>query len=423
MEKAVLTPNEIIEEALDRGISDKTDNLFINDHIFALGWMLANNFLEIKIAYVLGKDNKIDVSTTENTLFHQKVGICKDELGNIITFSGSVNESFKGWTSHIEEFKTFRYWHEPEKECAKSDLDKFDRFWNNESVKLNVISLPLAIKRKLIEQVPNDFSIEDIERHYKRKKIELFEYQQKAISNWIDNNFNGLFEMATGTGKTFTALGGLNHIIENQKKCFTCIAVPYGHLITQWKKEIETFGIECDEIIVADQTNKKWRDQLSNLLDDLSLGYVNSVILLTTHTTFSSANMKKILEDSKKNYISLLIADEVHGLGAKEFRKGLIDFYDYRLGLSATPKRFYDDKGTQILYDYFGGTVYEFLLKDAITKINPLTGKTYLTPYVYKPYFINLSEEEIGRYAMVTENIRNISYLDDEEVENIMTIY
>ena len=38
----------------------------------------------------------------------------------------------------------------------------------------------------------------------------------------------------------------------------------------------------------------------------------------------------------------MLIVDEVHGIGAPNFRKGLIENYNFRLGLSATPSRWFD---------------------------------------------------------------------------------
>ena len=42
----------------------------------------------------------------------------------------------------------------------------------------------------------------------------LREYQKDAINKWEDTGFNGIFDMATGTGKTFTAIGAATRLYE-----------------------------------------------------------------------------------------------------------------------------------------------------------------------------------------------------------------
>ena len=101
----------------------------------------------------------------------------------------------------------------------------------------------------------------------------------------------------------------------------------------------------------------------------------------------------------------MLIADEMHGLGSNKYRNGLLDIYTYRLGLSATPERVFDEIGTEILKNYFNEVVYEFTLKEALHTINPLTGESYLTPYNYYPCFVNLSIEELRNYKELTNQI------------------
>jgi superfamily II DNA or RNA helicase len=81
---------------------------------------------------------------------------------------------------------------------------------------------------------------------------------------------------------------------------------------------------------------------------------------------------------------SLIIIDEVHGIGSSYQRLALDDsLYDYKLGLSATPERWFDDDGNEAINDFFGDVVYKFTLSDALIRTNPDTGKTFLTPYEY----------------------------------------
>lgn len=161
---------------------------------------------------------------------------------------------------------------------------------------------------------------------------------------------------------------------------------------------------------------------MADSLVDLGLGYISRVIALTTHYTLSSKDFIKIIKDNKRGFYIFLIADEVHWLGAKKSRGGLIEDYDFRLGLSATPKRWFDGEGTQIIYNYFGNTVFEFGLKDAITKINPATGRTYLAPYRYIPYFVSLNDDELNEYLEKTRSIaqRYTWAKSDEEKDNIL---
>lgn len=108
----------------------------------------------------------------------------------------------------------------------------------------------------------------------------------------------------------------------------------------------------------------------------------------------------------KNSHIKLfLIVDEVHGIGAPIRKNGLIEEYTYRLGLSATPKRWLDPDGTEYITNYFKDVVYDFSLKKAINTVNPDTGDTFLTPYEYKPYFVELSDEEINEYEKISKNI------------------
>ena len=238
----------------------------------------------------------------------------------------------------------------------------------------------ISSSKQVIEEILSSYQIFD-----SNKGIRLYDHQKEAIRNWVYNDKCGIFEMATGTGKTFTALGCLKLISENSNNLVSVIACPFNHLIHQWGKEIKSMQIN-QEVIIADGTNPKWKSELPDKILDINNKNRKFLIILTTHDTFSSPNFFKKIEKVKSNL--LLIMDEVHGIGTTYRNKGLIKNYDFRLGLSATPERWFDKKGTSIIIDYFCKTVYEFSLTRAINTINPLTGKTFLTPYIYKPYFV-----------------------------------
>ncbi len=418
-------PGRIIEEKFLKEL-EQIEDAFEKDHIAALGWMIANDKLKVKVAIPRKNTGELITSTDADQigLFHQKVGILRDANGSIISFSGSINETASGWLNNVEEFKVFRNWDQSESDYVDADSNKFNRFWNNSSNKVDIIDLPTAVMKKLIEIAPREIENINLMKYYKRdgspSKL-LYQHQKDAISKWVGNNMRGIFEMATGTGKTFAALGCVEKIAETNKSLIICIACPYQHLVQQWKREISRFGISYDKLVIADSSNPDWKDSLANALMDVSLGYIPKLVVITTHDTFASEKFVKLMRQYKSNSKSFIIADEVHGLGAQVRRKGLIGEFEFRLGLSATPKRWFDPSGTKVLYEYFGDTIYEFGLEKAINTINPDTGRTYLAPYRYNIRFASLSKDELEEY--ITKTAKIVKLWKREGAEDEKSIY
>ena len=367
------------------------EDQFIKNHVEALGWMLNNGFLEIKIA----------IPNDKKGIFHSKVGVLKDIEGNAISFSGSDNETAAGWLYNIEEFKVFKSWDSSEEKYVTSDLDTFFDYWNGVTKKTKVVDLPSAVKKELIEFAPVSRKELVVISKKTRKPINLREYQEDAIDSWFAHDCRGLFEMATGTGKTITSLSAFKQLSFTKDKLVTVIACPQLHLIDQWIKDVENF--HNGKILKASSKEKDWKHKLGALPRDFYMGLEDKVVIMTTHDTLSSDFFIKKIKKIKSD--KLLIVDEAHGIGSSRRLKGLIEEYNYRLGLSATPKRWFDEEGTEAIYDYFGDVVFEFDIKRALTDINPDTGKTYLTPYYYYPIIVDLTSEEYSEYRDLSTKI------------------
>jgi len=426
--EAIKEAYEDPETVLEREALQELTNLeneFVKDHVRALGWMVANKRLRIKVAIVLDENEyplaKKDVE--RQGIFHQKVGILEDLEGNYISFSGSDNESAHGWQGNIEEFKVFRRWVETEKAYFDADFLKFNKFWEGRASRTRIVDIPVAIEKKLIEIAPQDIEEIDLDKWIENKPqeigFELRDYQNKAVQNWLKSRKRGVLEMATGTGKTITALSCLIETLKSEPKMLAVVSSPFMHLSEQWIREAERFGLQLDYII-ADSSRNKWRDKLVDGLLDVENGISPKLLVLTTHNTFSSDDFISIIKDSHKRTPSLrllVVVDEVHGIGAPERRKGLVEEYDYRLGLSATPKRWFDLQGTDRIFDYFGGVVFEFSLKDAIDA-------GFLTSYIYEPHFTTLTAEEMERYESETRKVARAYYRskDENEKDEIFTL-
>jgi len=414
---AVESPEEIIEHSMLKEL-DNLEEGFVKDHVKALSWLIAKGKLKIKIAIVLDTEGyPLSVnSLVKKGIFHQKVGILEDSLGNRLSFSGSDNETADGWNNNVEEFKVFRDWIQAEKEYFDADLAKFEKFWFSNANRTKVIDIPKAIEERLIKIAPP--SIEEVNLNkwsyqvHNSEKGGLRSYQKDAMNNWLNNNKMGILEMATGTGKTFVALSCLKEVAKKEGRLITVISVPYVHLSEQWQKEAKKIGI-TGSVVTADSSENKWRDKLVDALLDIENGVSEQLCIFTTHTTFSSNDFITIIKNSKKRRPEekiLLIVDEVHGIGSYQRRNGLINEYDYKLGLSATPKRWFDDDGTLSIFDYFGKVVYSFPLGSAIEA-------GYLTPYIYKPYFAFLTNEELDNYEAETKKISRAYYSSKNKAE------
>lgn len=399
----------------------KSEKKYLNENIQALAWLLDNGKLEIKI--VIGK-------RTRNSLFHQKIGVVFDDLGNIISYSGSINETAQAWINNIEEFKVFRSWEPGQIDYLKSDLEKFLAYWKNEKQDIaETYDIPQAIKAHIVEQKPrNVFDLNIMRRYVKDKRLddnnlELFPHQEKAVFKWVQNGYSLLMEMATGTGKTRTAIGCIVQKIKDREKLLIIIATPQNTLSRQWKTDFGKLQIEFDKELIVDGSNNKWKKEFEILLMDISNEKYRTAIIFTTHATASNSNFISIIKNNKFDTKVLFVCDEVHAIGSQKQQEALIEEYEYRIGLSATPERMYDDIGTNVIRSYFGNDKFEFTIEDALNTINPLTGRPFLNRFNYYPIFVELNKEETEKYSKLTQQIFIIKNQDEPDEEELQRLY
>jgi len=415
MEKAANDPNEIIENVLLRELDD-IEGILRKKRVDALGWLLAKGYLKIKIATVYdSKGNLLSADEIEESgLFHIKVGVLEDKNGDIITFSGSVNETASAWVRNVEEFKVFKYWEDGQKESAQIDIDKFEQYWNGQSTRVRLSDLPDAVSKRMIINLPSDFDtiqdqIIDAEKEEKttsKLNFEPFPYQWDAFYVWKKNR-RAIFEMATGTGKTKTAEVCINDFFNTEKgPAVVFIICPQDTLAKQWLEDISESGLDWKNYVIADSSSPNWKSSLKAGLLGINLyGKKNRLFVYATFDTYYRNDFIDIVINCKNKSKYFIIGDEAHGLGSPQRIKGFLNEYDYRLGLSATPDRWFDDAGTKMITDFFGEDRYQFTIQQALNTINPLTGKTYLTPYEYIPIFVTLNDEELIRYNELSKSI------------------
>lgn len=397
------------------------DTSIPNENIQALAWLLDIGKLEIKI--VVGK-------RTRNSLFHQKIGVVFDNAGNTISFSGSINESAQAWLNNIEEFKVFRSWEEGQIEYLQSDLKKFISYWKNERPDIaDVYDIPEAIREHIVEQKPRDVYDLNIMRRYvkdkqiKDNKLSLFPHQERAVEKWINNKYSLLMEMATGTGKTRTAIGCIVEKLKAKEKLLIIVATPQNTLSRQWKADFTKLKISLDKTLIVDGSNSKWKKEFEILLMDMSDDKYRTAIIFTTHATASDSKFINIIQRNKFDTKVLFICDETHAIGSQKQQKALLEEYEYRIGLSATPERMFDDSGTSLIRRYFGDGSFEFTIADALNTINPLTNRPFLNRFKYFPIFVQLTVAEAERYSKLNQQIYILKNQDEPDEEELQRLY
>lgn len=391
------------DQILHQRLCNEIDNLaetLEKKTLSALSWMVADGILEFKLAIPRVK--------LEQGNFHAKFGIFTDAEGNQVSFNGSYNDSIQG-TYNYESIKIFCSWKRMLADAVSDDAKRFENLWSDYDPNVQIYDLPTAMREKIIQlrSTERPYSkpawVKDTAQIYSISatqpatpslpdSLQLRDYQLQAIDAWFDNGCRGFFEMATGTGKTITALAASVRLYECERKIAAIVAVPYQHLVDQWNEEAQAFGYRP---VLAYQSKAKWLGKLRERISEYNNGYRPVISVIVTHTTFCDEDFQAAL--AKLRGASLLIADETHHLGAESSRKHLPDTIPFRLALSATPDRWYDEEGTRELRNYFGNTVYEFPLEKAIG-VN-------LTPYYYYPRLVPLTDEELETYQKLSARI------------------
>lgn len=400
--------NVIIENALLSQLSDENMDFYSMERLNLLANLIAEGILDIRIAYT-EDDRGIG-------MYHEKMGIIEDAEGNKVAFSGSMNESSTAMSINYETIDVFRSWgDEFEANQAQLKENAFVSIWNDTEPNIHVLEFP-SISQALIDKYKKKRSSFDIDElqffdvPIKRKNvsekrigaripkdISLYEYQKEAIVSWAGENYRGIFDMATGTGKTLTGLGAVSKLSEDVcDELSVFILCPYQHLVEQWVEDIVKFNIK-PIIGYSASPQKDWKKRLQKAIKDQKVRKDKSFFcFVTTNATFSSKFVQDIIEEIKTPI--LLMVDEAHNVGAKTYAKLLDDRFQYRLALSATLDRHRDEEGTAALYNFFGRKCIEYTLERAIREDK-------LTPYKYYPVVVYLNEDELSTYEYYTQEI------------------
>jgi len=363
-----------------------------HDTLNALAWMVADGLLEFRFAVPRAKESR--------SAYHDKIGVFRDMDGCAVVLHGSLNDSIQG-SLNGEAFSVFQSWVPGQQPYAQKHIERLEALWANANAQFRVCRIPDAIRKRFIQLRTTQsrpyrlVSSPDGDAVPKgpRCAAHLRPYQEEAIAAWIEADCRGIFEMATGTGKTITALAAAANRYSALGHLAVIVVVPYLHLLEQWARDCLAFGFSP---VLCSSNHDRWQIEVKSRIQDFNIGARSNVCILAVHMTAASDRFRDAISRLKPE-CTLVIGDEAHGLGAGHLRNAMSERAGLRLGLSATPRRWYDDEGTAAIVGYFGKTCFEFPLEKAIG--------TYLTPYRYYPEPVSLTDEELEEYEALTARI------------------
>lgn len=366
--------------------------------------------------------------STSGGLAHDKYGIFTDNDGNRVAFIGSANFSQTALEINSETITVFTSW--KDKQRVDEYQKMFDDSWFEDNQ--HVIHIPIERVKSYVlsdfkttntielikagvslrdfdntSQAPpkplSDALIEKLEKKEQEPRFpfpEEREIQKEAYNAWVNNNKQGIFAMATGSGKTVTALNCLLKEYQVSGIYKAIIVVPTKALALQWENEVKNFNFQN---VLSTHTSKDWKKELLRFTTKSLLNPNRNLILITTYATFIREKVQEFVSDTNGISEFVFIADEAHNLGSRGPLSHLPTKIKKRIGLSATPERVYDEIGSRLLYEFFNSMppkyTYRFTMKQAIDE-------KILCPYNYNPIFVSLTSTEMAEYSKITDKLR-----------------
>lgn len=408
---------------------------------------LLRHTLECLAYLIAGHRIQIRLVLVRDGLFHPKVRIFSDGEHHIAVH-GSNNLTRSGFTTNVEQVVISRSWLGGDHEKIVQRLrEEFNVVWSGRKTDyIRSYDLPQAFRDQIVQdflpqRMPTPADFRQAWKHDSEsgliyppdltvseytnitglpsRAFEIppnldyergdFAHQGQAIRAWEEAGRQGILEMATGSGKTAASLIAARRLFDEVKPILLVIAAPYLPLVSQWADETKKFGLEA--VVPGNEARKASKlARIRQVIRNLKLGISDIECVVITHDFLCDPEFNNEL--SRYSGPAMLIADEVHNLGTPGFLKTPPKNFEYRMGLSATPIRQYDERGTEGLLDYFGEIVFQFTLKEAIGKC--------LVPYNYYVHLVELTPGELEEWLELSKKLKSMgwAFSEDQDSEN-----
>jgi superfamily II DNA or RNA helicase len=420
IEAATVNPEEVLAEAARRLFEGGllSESALARHTVHCLAFLLASRRAELR--FVL----------TRRGMFHPKVWILGDDHASIIAH-GSSNPTEPGLLYNYETVSVERSWAETAKAAFFSDL--FDGVWNGTDPTTLTIHMPQGLAliktqaggvecptvedfwaawhadaaKGLAPSLPVNVSLP---KALQKTRLKIpsgllwedgpYAHQREAVRAW-EVHRRGILAIATGGGKTIASLVAATRLQDDVNSLLLVITAPFKPLVDQWEREVRRFGVE--PLSLRNLSENQRLARLRQAIHTLELGEARVEVAVVTNSLLNQPGFRDLLSTIPAAISTMIIADEVHNLGAPAFAHNPPESFVFRLGLSATPIRQYDEEGTDALLRYFGNVVFEFNLGQAIRA-------GCLTRYHYYLHPIDLNDDEFAEWEELTAKLAKMGY-------------
>ena len=184
------------------------------------------------------------------------------------------------------------------------------------------------------------------------------ERQIEVLKKWRANNFRGIFQAATGFGKTYTAIMAIQGMVTKAGIESCLVVVPTITLKAQWEAELAKHKIKFAEVLVINTAIKQPRDY------------------------------------------DMLVLDECHRYAADSFKRIFeVADCDYVMGLTATLER--EDGLHDIILDYLE-------VIDQVT-VDECLDNGWISPYTVYNVAVPLPDDEQIAYKKVNNSFKHFA--------------
>ena len=432
VETGVTTPERAIEAFSLELLSD-TGTTLARHAADCLAYLVARDRLQIRFVLM------------PSGMYHKKKWLLREGT-NWAAIHGSGNATACGLLVNGEQMTIDRPWMDGESSRTRVDrlVRQFDRQWGNrheESLTIEpkqMLRLLLERTEKLPPPTTKDFWAAWYRDHQKGLEPALppgvagppterrmaiprwldwhsppYGHQKAAIDSLENAAGSGILSIATGGGKTRTALIAATRRQDlGDEPVLIVILVPSRPLALQWVEAVREFDIE--PLLLSGPSPEARERLLSDIAASLQ-GDRRTEVLISSNQLFAQdRKLREFVEQVASSCSTMLIADEVHNLGAPSFLNDLPEVFRCRIGLSATPIRQYDPDGTDKLFGFFsagqGSTqpVFTFDLSQAIAA-------GCLVPYRYWIHPVKFYSSEMERYEELTVELRSAGFRVDDD--------
>lgn len=367
--------DKVIQSSFSRDFNAVIEK-FDDDNLKMLAALICRGVLDIKIAV-----------TDTLGIYHDKMGVLEDFDGNIVAFYGSANSSINGYRNNYEKIRVVKNWIDGDVESVTDEISEFEALWNGTNPYIKTYDYSKCAHDNILKIVD-----ERQQSPHSNAPVKLRDYQKEAINAWVNNDYKGFFVMATGTGKTWTAIYAAKELVKLHPSMIV-ICAPYKHLVKQWSEDVANAFSQSTPILVSSE-NPTWEIQIKEEIIKQNYQRDKQIIIISTIASFKTERFWSAINASSSE--KLLIVDEAHRFTKRS--ESLKIVFQYMLGLSATPFSGSSATTGRELMEYFGGQVFNLPIEEALNR-------KFLVPYNYYPIFVHATQDEQQMFQSYTHKI------------------